>query len=261
MNILQKITATKREEVARLKKERGLASLKEGARAQVLPLDFLKAVYRPGKLSLIAELKKASPSKGVLREDFQIESLAKAYARTQAQALSVLTDVSYFQGELYYLKKAKEASNLPILRKDFLIDEHQVYESREAGADAILLIAAMMPPAQLKELMAVADELSMTTLVEVHDERELEIALRVGTKLLGINNRNLNDFTVTLQNSFELIEKCPKDLPVVSESGIFTREDCLRLKKAGVSAVLIGEAFMTSPDVEAAVKALFPLEQ
>ena len=258
MSILQKIAETKREEVARLKKERGLASLKEGALAQAPPRDFLAAVQRPGKLSLIAELKKASPSKGVLRKDFQIEPLAKAYAHAKAQALSVLTDVSYFQGDLSYLKKAKEASGLPVLRKDFIIDEHQVYEAREAGADAILLIVAMMPPAQFKELKAVADELSMASLVEVHDARELEIALRVGTKLLGINNRNLNDFAVTLQTSFDLMKNCPPDLPVVSESGIFTREDCLRLKKAGASGVLVGEAFMTAPDVEAAVKALMP---
>ncbi|HJT23172.1 MAG TPA: indole-3-glycerol phosphate synthase TrpC, partial [bacterium] len=209
MSILQKIAATKREEVARLKKERGLASLKEGAWAQTQPRDFLKAVYRPGKLSLIAELKKASPSKGVLRKDFQIEPLAQAYAKAGAQALSVLTDVSYFQGDLSYLKKAKDASGLPVLRKDFIIDEHQVYEAREAGADAILLIAAMMPPAQLKELKAVADELSIVSLVEVHDERELEVAVRAGAKLLGINNRNLNDFTVSLQTTMSLLKNCP----------------------------------------------------
>jgi indole-3-glycerol phosphate synthase len=260
MNILQKIADTKREEVARLKRERGLASLKEGALAQTPPRDFLKAVYRPEKLSLIGELKKASPSKGVLRQDFQIESLAQSYSRAGAQALSVLTDVQYFQGDLSYLRKAKEVSGLPVLRKDFLIDECQIYEARDAGADAVLLIAAMMPPAKLKELKAVADELSMASLVEVHDERELEVALRAGAKLLGINNRNLNDFSVTLETSFDLIQKCPKDLPVVSESGIFTREDCLRLKKAGASAVLVGEAFMVAPDVEEAVKNLFPVE-
>lgn len=258
MSILQKIAATKREEVAKLKKERGLASLKEGAKSQAPPRDFLRSVYRPGKLSLIAELKKASPSKGVLRKDFQIEPLALAYAKAGAQALSVLTDVSYFQGDLSYLKKAKEASGLPALRKDFIIDEHQVYEAREAGADAILLIAAMMPPAQIKDLKAVADELAMTSLVEVHDERELEVAVRAGAKLLGINNRNLNDFTVTLQTTLDLVKNCPPGLPVVSESGIFTREDCLVLKKAGISTVLVGEAFMTAPDVEAAVKALMP---
>lgn len=260
MSILQKIAATKREEVAFLKKTRGLSSLKEGAQNQAPPRDFLKAVYRPGKLSLIAELKKASPSRGVLREDFQIEPLAKAYAKAGAQALSVLTDVSYFQGDLSYLKKAQEVSGLPVLRKDFIIDEHQVYEAREAGADAILLITAMMPPAQLKELKAVADQLSMASLVEVHDEREMEVALRAGAKLLGINNRNLNDFTVTLQTTMYLIKNRPPGLPIVSESGIFTREDCLNLKKAGVSTVLVGEAFMTSTDVEAAVKALMPAE-
>jgi len=258
MSILQKIAATKREEVARLKQTRGLASLKEGALNQAPPRDFLKAIHRPGKISLIAELKKASPSRGVLREDFQIEPLAKAYARAGAQVLSVLTDVSYFQGNLSYLQKAKAASGLPVLRKDFIIDEHQIYEAREAGADAILLIAAMMPPAQLKELKAVADQLSLASLVEVHDEREMEMALIAGTKLLGINNRNLNDFSVSLQTSLELLKKCPKDLPVVSESGIFTREDCLLLKREGASAVLVGEAFMTAPDVEAAVKALMP---
>lgn len=260
MSLLAKIAETKREEVARLVRERGLASLREGARSQAPPRDFLAAVHRPGKLSLIAELKKASPSRGVLREDFQIESLAGAYARAGAQALSVLTDVSYFQGELSYLDKAKKASNLPVLRKDFLIDEHQIYEAREAGADAILLIAAMMPPAQLKELLAVAESLSMTSLVEVHDEREMEFALRMPTKLLGINNRNLNDFTVSLQTSVDLLKLCPKDLPAVSESGIFTRQDCLSLKNAGASAVLVGEAFMTSSDVEAAVRALIPTE-
>jgi indole-3-glycerol phosphate synthase len=258
MSILLKIAETKREEIAELKRVRGLGSLKEGARSQPAPGNFLKAVHRPGKISLIGELKKASPSKGVLRQDFQIEPLAGAYARGGANALSVLTDVQYFQGNLAYLQKAKAASGLPVLRKDFLIDELQVYEAREAGADAILLIAAMMPPAKLKELLAVANELSMTSLVEVHDERELEMAVVAGAKLLGINNRNLNDFTVTLQTSFDLLKKCPREIPVVSESGIFTREDVLRLQKAGASTVLIGEAFMTKPDVEAAVRALMP---
>ncbi len=261
MSILQKIAETKREEVAKLKRERGLSSLKDGVKSQSAPRDFLKAIQRPGKLSLIGELKKASPSKGVLRPDFQIEPLAKAYAKAGVQALSVLTDVQYFQGDLSYLKKAKEVSGLPVLRKDFLIHELQVYEAREAGADAILLIAAMMPPAKLKELLAVANELSMISLVEVHDERELEVVLVAGAKLLGINNRNLNDFTVTLQTSFDLLLKCPKGIPIVSESGIFTRVDANLLKKAGASAILVGEAFMTAPNIEAAVKALMPMEQ
>ncbi len=258
MSILQQIAETKSQEVALLKRERGLSSLKEGARSQQAPKDFKRAVQRPGKLSLIAELKKASPSKGVLRSDFQIESLAKAYARAGAQALSVLTDVSYFQGSLDYLKKAQAVSGLPVLRKDFLIDEHQIYEAREAGADGILLIVAMLSLEQLKDFMALASELSMTSLVEVHDEKELETALKAEVKLLGINNRNLNDFVVTLQTSVDLIKRCPKDLPVVSESGIFTRADALLLKEKGASAILVGEAFMISDDVEAAVKAVLP---
>lgn len=261
MSILGKIAETKKQEVARLKRERGLHSLKEGALSQAPPRDFLKAVHRPGKLSLIAELKKASPSKGVLREDFRIEPLAKAYAAAGAQALSVLTDVQYFQGQLSYLKKAKQAAGLPALRKDFLIDEHQLYEAREAGADAVLLITAMLSLEQLKEFQALALELSMAALVEVHDAGELETALKAEAKLVGINNRNLNDFTVSLQTSLDLMRHCPRGLPVVSESGIFTREDCLLLQKAGASAVLVGEAFMTSDDVEAAVKELMPEER
>ncbi len=258
MSILLKIAETKREEIADLKRTRGLMSLRAGAKSQKPPRDFLKAIHRPGKISLIGELKKASPSKGILRVDFQIEPLAEAYARGGANALSVLTDVQYFQGSLSYLKTAKEASGLPVLRKDFLIDELQVFEAREAGADAILLIAAMMPPAKLKELLAVSEDLSMTSLVEVHDERELETAVVAGAKLLGINNRNLNDFTVALKTSFDLLKKCPKGMPVVSESGIFSREDILQLQKAGASTVLVGEAFMTRPDVEAAVKEMMP---
>jgi indole-3-glycerol phosphate synthase len=258
MSILKEIAAAKREEVARLKRERGLASLKEGARSQSAPRDFLKAVHRPGRLSLIGELKKASPSKGLLRADFNVEQLAKAYFLGGAQALSVLTDKPHFQGALEYIKTASHASGLPVLRKDFLIDESQLYEAREAGADAVLFIAALLPPAQLKEFMALAQELSMTGLVEVHDERELETALPCGVKLLGINNRDLNEFTVNLQTSLDLLKKCPKGLAVVSESGIFTRKDALVLQKAGASAILVGEAFMTSSDIGKAIQELMP---
>jgi indole-3-glycerol phosphate synthase len=258
MSILTQIAETKKEEVARLKKERGLASLKEGARSQVPALDFAAALQRPGKLSLIAELKKASPSKGVLRADFQIEPLAKSYARAGAQALSVLTDVPYFQGSLGYLPLAKKVSGLPVLRKDFMVDELQVFEAREAGADAILLIAAMLTPALMKELKALAESLGMAVLVEVHDVRELDVALALQPKLLGINNRNLNDFSVALQTTFDLVSRCPTGTVVVSESGILTREDCVKVREAGVSAVLVGEAFMTSPDVERAVRGLMP---
>ena len=258
MSILTKIAETKKEEVARLKKERGLASLKAGAQAQAPALDFAAALHRPGKLSLIAELKKASPSKGVLRVDFQIEPLANSYAKAGAQALSVLTDVPYFQGSLTYLPLAKKVSGLPVLRKDFIVDELQVFEAREAGADAILLIAAMLTPALMKELKSLAESLGMAVLVEVHDARELEVALALQPRLLGINNRNLNDFSVTLKTTFDLLPKCPTGTIVISESGILTREDCVKVRDAGVSGVLVGEAFMTSPDVEKAVRELMP---
>jgi indole-3-glycerol phosphate synthase len=259
MSILTKIGETKKEEVSLLKRERGLASLKEGARSQKAPKDFKGALQRPGKLSLIAELKKASPSKGILRPDFQIEPLAQAYAKGGAQVLSVLTDVQYFQGALANIQKAKDASGLPALRKDFIIDEHQVYEAREANADAILLIVAMLSLGQLKDLQALAQSLGMAVLVEVHDEKELETALQANIQLLGINNRNLNDFTMTLQTSLNLMKNLPSGLPVVSESGIFTREDATLLQKNGASAILVGEAFMTQKDVEAAVRAILPV--
>jgi indole-3-glycerol phosphate synthase len=258
MSILQKIAGTKREEVARLKRERGLLSLREGAKRQAPPRDFLGALERPGKLSLIAELKKSSPSKGLLRADFSVEPLAKAYARAGAQCLSVLTDETYFQGHLSYLKLAQEASGLPVLRKDFIIDEHQVYEAREAGADAILLIVAMLDYSQMAQLQDLARSLSMAVLVEVHDEEEMDRALKAGVRLLGINNRDLNDFSVSLETTFQLIQKRPQGLPVVSESGIKGREDAQKLLEKGVTAVLVGESFMTSPDVEAAVKELMP---
>jgi indole-3-glycerol phosphate synthase len=258
MSILREIAAAKREEVARLRRDRGLASLKEGARAQSAPRDFLKAVHRPNKLSLIGELKKASPSKGLLRADFKVGELARAYSNGGAQALSVLTDQAYFQGSLENLKIAREISGLPVLRKDFLIDESQVYETREAGADAVLFIVALLSPTQLKEFIALALELSLTSLVEVHDEKELETALQSGIRLLGINNRDLNEFTVNLQTSLNLLKKCPQGLAVVSESGIFTRQDALALHNAGASAILVGEAFMASHDIGKAIQALMP---
>jgi indole-3-glycerol phosphate synthase len=258
MSILEKIAATKKAEVARLKRERGLPSLKEGASSQKPPLAFLKAVHRPGKLSVIGELKKASPSRGGLRPDFDVEVLAKSYAQAGVQALSVLTDVSYFQGALENLRLAKAAAHLPVLRKDFLIDESQVYEAREAGADAILLIVAMLSGKQLEDLMALAASLSMACLVEVHDLKEMETALKTGVKLLGVNNRNLNDFTVDLQTSLLLLQHRPAGLPMVSESGIFTREHALLMKEAGASAILVGEAFMSAPDILKAVQTLMP---
>jgi indole-3-glycerol phosphate synthase len=255
--VLDRIIEARRAAIAHRKKSVPETALRFGVK-HALPLrDFAGALTRDS-INVIAELKKASPSRGLIRADFDPVALAKGFEGAGAAALSVLTEEEFFQGELKYMKEARAAVGLPVLRKDFIIDEHQVYEAREAGADAILLIAAMMPPAKLKELKAVADELSMLSLVEVHDARELDVALRIKPGLLGINNRNLNDFSVKLQTSVDLLRNCPDGLPVVSESGIFTREDCLLLRKSGACAVLVGEAFMTAPDLEAAVKALMP---
>ncbi len=259
MNILETIAETKLKEVAALSQERGLDSLRSGALAQAPPKDFLASVNRPGMLSLIAELKKASPSKGVLRDPFDLPGLAQSYAQGGAQALSVLTDVEFFKGHLSYLAQAQKASGLPVLRKDFLIDPLQVYQSREAGADAILLIVAMLESTQLRDLQSLAWSLGMMVLVEVHDRKELEIALAVGVKLLGINNRDLRDFRVRLETTADLIQLCPRDLPVVSESGIRTPEDIRLIRKAGATAVLVGEAFMTSPDPGQAAKDLMSM--
>jgi indole-3-glycerol phosphate synthase len=258
MTILDRIAAVKREEVDRLKVERGLDSLRSGAASRPPVRPFLPALLRPGKLSLIAELKKASPSKGVIRNDFSVPFLAASYEKGGAQCLSVLTDREFFQGDLAYLASAKAAVKLPVLRKDFIIDPLQVYEAREADADAVLLIAAMLQPHELEDLQSLAWELGMAVLVEVHEAVELDKCLGVGVKLLGINNRNLKDFSLDLKISFDLLRICPPELPVVSESGIFTRADAEALKKAGAAAVLVGEAFMKSLDPGQAVKELMP---
>jgi len=258
MTILDKIALTKKEEVARLHRERGLDSLKEGALSSPPTRGFRKALQRPGRLSLIAEVKKASPSKGVLRADFDPVAIARAYESAGAHAVSVLTDVPYFQGSIDYLRQARAAIGLPLLRKDFVIDPSQVYEAREAGADAILLIVAMLEKGALSDLQALARRLGMDALVEAHDEEELGIALAAGADLVGINNRNLKDFVVSLDVTRRLLPHCPPGVPVVSESGILTRADAQAVKAAGASAVLVGEGFVRQPDPGAAVRALMP---
>jgi len=259
MTILDKIASVKREEVDRLKRERGLHSLKAGASSRPPVRPFLETLVRPEKLSLIAEIKRASPSRGLLREDFDVPFLAASYEKGGAQCLSVLTDREFFRGDLSFLGRAKAAAGLPVLRKDFIIDPLQVFEAREADADAILLIAAMLAPGQLKDLQALAWDLGLAVLVEVHDAVELERVLSSGVKLLGINNRNLKDFRVELKTSFDLLKICPSGVPVVSESGIFTRADAEALKAAGAAAVLVGEAFMTKKDPCQAAKDLMPV--
>jgi indole-3-glycerol phosphate synthase len=263
-NILHTILETKRKEVEQLTARYSLEQLKEQAAAAPPPRNFFSAVTKePTRLlNLIAEVKKASPSAGVIREDFDPVDIARQYAEGGADALSVLTDEQYFQGHLDYLQAVRGAVSLPVLRKDFIIDASQVYQSRAAGADAILLIAAALSGGQLLDLMILATELRMTTLVEVHAADELmQIRSMIGFphaaySLLGINNRDLNTFRVDLKTTIRLTHLLENPLPVVSESGIKTRRDVERLKAAGVKAILVGETLMRSRDIAAGIDLL-----
>jgi indole-3-glycerol phosphate synthase len=197
---------------------------------------------------LIAEVKKASPSKGLIRADFDPVAISRIYEEAGASAISVLTDEKYFQGSLEYLKSIRTAVDLPLLRKDFVIDEYQIHEARAAGADAVLLIVAALTKGELAEFQEIAWRLGMTALVEVHTAEEMEVAVEIGAKVIGINNRNLQTFETTLDTTMDLASKAPKDSVLVSESGIFSRSDVERVASAGVSAILVGESLMREPD-------------
>jgi len=238
--ILDTIVARKYEEVAALK-ERGLPILDQPVAP---PRGFLQALVDAPGVAIIAEAKKASPSKGVIQPDFDPVRIALNYREGGAHCLSVLTDVDFFQGSLAYIPLVREAVELPVLRKDFIIDPLQITEARIVGADAVLLIAAILEVEQLRDFRLLAESLGMDVLVEVHDERELEDALAAESRLIGINNRNLNDFSVSLETTFRLRQKIPPGVPVVSESGITSVADMQRLKAAGVKAALIGESLM-----------------
>ena len=259
-DILDKIVAVKREEVAAAKKKKSLEAVREDAFSRVLTRDFegaLRAKVAAGKPAVIAEVKKASPSKGVLRADFIPADIAQSYAEHGAACLSVLTDRQFFQGEADYLKQARASCDLPVLRKDFLVDPYQVYEARVMGADCILLIAACLADAQMAELEAIARTLDMAVLVEVHDAAELQRALQLKTRLVGINNRNLRTFEVSLETTLGMLKDVPADRLLVTESGILGRDDVLRMRSAGVHAFLVGEAFMRADDPGEALAALF----
>ncbi len=259
-DILQRIVEVKRVEVAAARALRSEADLHEAALAQDAPRGFaaaLRAKLAVGAPAVIAEVKKASPSKGVIREHFVPAEIAASYARHGAACLSVLTDESFFQGHADFLRQARAACAIPVLRKDFLIDTYQVLEARAMGADCILLIAACLSDAQMADLEACAIEQKMDVLVEVHDGAELDRALRLKTPLLGINNRNLRSFEVTLDTTLGLLPKVPADHLLVTESGILGRDDVLKMRAAGVHAFLVGEAFMRADDPGAALAALF----
>ena len=259
-DILQSIVAVKHEELAAAKALRSLASWRAEAEARRDVRDFeaaLRTRMAAGGAAVIAEVKKASPSKGVLRQHFVPAEIAASYAAGGAACLSVLTDERFFQGSAAFLKQARAACALPVLRKDFMVDEYQVVEARALGADCILLITACLDDARMADLEACAHALNMGVLVEVHDGAELARALRLKTPLLGINNRNLKTFEVTLETTLGLMAQVPADRLLVTESGILKRADVLRMRSAGVNAFLVGEAFMCAPDPGAALAELF----
>jgi indole-3-glycerol phosphate synthase len=259
-DILNKILAVKAKEVAAAKAEEPFDAMRAAAEFAVPPRDFVGAVrskMAAGQAAVIAEIKKASPSKGVLRAQFDPAAIAAAYERAGAACLSVLTDRPFFQGAPEYLQEARAACALPALRKEFIVDEYQVAESRALGADAILLIVAALEDAQMAALEACALAYGMDVLVEIHDGAELDRALALKTPLLGINNRNLRNFSVTLDTTFNLLPRIPKDRLVVTESGIATQRDVAMMRERGVNAFLVGEAFMRAPDPGAALTGLF----
>jgi len=259
-DVLNKILAVKAEEVAAGKQARPLAEMEQLARAQSAPRDFagaLQARVAAGRAAVIAEVKKASPSKGVLREHFVPAEIAASYEAGGAACLSVLTDRQFFQGASEYLQQARAACALPVLRKDFMIDPWQVFEARAMGADAILLIVAALSLAQMQELEAVADDLGMAVLVESHDAGELDVALQLRTPLIGINNRNLRTFEVSLDTTLDQLGRIPHDRLVITESGILAAADVRTMRARNVNAFLVGEAFMRAPDPGAALQQLF----
>ncbi|QWE16794.1 indole-3-glycerol phosphate synthase TrpC [Polynucleobacter sp. AP-Nino-20-G2] len=264
-DILDKIVATKKIELAADSKKISLANQREQAQennldATLKPRGFIQAIQQKivaGKAGVITEIKKASPSKGVLRENFQPAEIAQSYEKNGAACLSVLTDRDYFQGANAYLQTARSACALPVLRKDFTIDPYQIYEARAIGADAILLIVACLELNQMKELEACAHELGLDVLVEVHNAPELEQALNLKTPLLGINNRNLKTFEVTLQTTLSLLSMVPLGKTLVTESGIMTRADVQLMRDHQVNAFLVGEAFMRASDPGTALSELF----
>jgi indole-3-glycerol phosphate synthase len=259
-DILNKILAVKAAEVAAAKKIESFEAVRAAAEFAPPPRDFvgaLQAKIAAGKAAVIAEIKKASPSKGVLRADFRPDEIASSYAQHGAACLSVLTDKDFFQGSPDYLRTARNACDLPVLRKDFMIDPYQIYEARAMGADCILLIVAALSLSQMQELEALAHSLGMAVLVESHDGAELELALQLKTPLIGINNRNLRTFETKLKTTLDLLPRIPRERMVITESGILSTDDVARMRQNNVHAFLVGEAFMRAVDPGAELARLF----
>jgi indole-3-glycerol phosphate synthase len=259
-DILKKIVAVKHEEIAVSLRKKSLEAVRADAESRVLTRDFVGAMRHKidnGQSAVIAEIKKASPSKGVLRADFMPADIAQSYAEHGAACLSVLTDAQFFQGSADFLKQARASCDLPVLRKDFMVDPYQVYEARVMGADCILLIAACLDDAQMKDMEAVARSMDMAVLVEVHDAEELNRALKLKTPLVGINNRNLRTFEVSLDTTLGMLKDVPADRILVTESGILSSADVQKMREFHVNAFLVGEAFMRAADPGKALADLF----
>jgi indole-3-glycerol phosphate synthase len=260
LSVLERIMAVKRAEVAAAKKALPQAQLQARARAAGPPRNFIAAITEKiasGRAAVIAEIKRASPSKGLLRENFEPAEIASSYAAGGAACLSILTDREFFQGAAEHLEAARAACALPALRKDFIFDPYQLHEARAMGADCILLIAACLSVKEMKELEALADDLGMGVLVEVHDSAELDAALELRTPLVGVNNRDLRTFDTRLETTLGLLERLPKDRIAVTESGIRSADDVKRMRGHGVNAFLVGEAFMRAADPGAELRAMF----
>lgn len=259
-DILQRILSVKAEEVAQAKAREPLEAVRARARSAPPPRDFvgaMRAKVAAGRPAVISEIKKASPSKGVLREHFEPAAIAASYAAHGAACLSVLTDTQFFQGDMEHLRAARSACSLPVLRKDFIVDPYQLHEARAAGADCILLIVAALAPERMRELEQEAIELGLAVLVEIHDEAELDAALALRTPLVGINNRNLRTFDTRLETTLGLLGRIPPERLVVTESGILKREDVALMRARSVHCFLVGEAFMRAPDPGVELERLF----
>lgn len=260
-DVLQRILAVKADELVRAKKAKSLAALRNEAIRAAPARDFVGALRKKiaaGQPAVIAEVKKASPSRGVLREQFDPAAIAASYERHGAACLSVLTDERFFQGTLDHMRQARSACALPVLRKDFTIDPYQVFEARAAGADCILLIAAALDDSRMHDLEAAAGESGLAVLVEVHDGLELERALQLKTPLIGVNNRNLRTFETKIETTLGLVDRVPADRIIITESGILAREDVKRMRSGKVGCFLVGEAFMRAADPGAELGRLFP---